>query len=148
MERLLSLSEFDIDYSDHYEYLQRPCQTSRKSDGYEDFPCKPDRFAYPMDISNYGLELEQMLREDSVCQYTIMETDHFEIDDLSLDDRFKDKFYVTGDPNVRYYYGIPLKTSRDVNIGALCVLDQEQKSLDPEKIELMKIIADEIVAQA
>jgi signal transduction histidine kinase len=147
MERLLSLSEFDIDYSDHYETFKDLAKLAAKVTGTKISLVNLIDSLTQWTISNYGLELEQMLREDSVCQYTIMETDHFEIDDLSLDDRFKDKFYVTGDPNVRYYYGIPLKTSAGLNIGALCVLDQEQKSLDPEKIELMKIIADEIVAR-
>lgn len=147
MERLLSLSEFDIDYSDHYETFKDLAKLAAKVTGTKiSFVNLIDSMTQ-WTLSNYGLELEQMLREDSVCQYTIMETDHFEVGNLSLDDRFKDKFYVTGDPNVRYYYGIPLKTNNGLNIGALCVLDHEEKSLDPEKIELMKIIADEIVAR-
>ncbi|MEO6283847.1 MAG: GAF domain-containing sensor histidine kinase [Dyadobacter sp.] len=147
MERLLSLSEFDIDYSDHYETFKDLAKLAAKVTGTKISLVNLIDSLTQWTISNYGLDLDQMLREDSVCQYTIMETDHFEIDDLSLDDRFKNKFYVTGDPKVRYYYGIPLKTSTGLNIGALCVLDQEQKSLDPEKIELLKIIADEIVAR-
>ncbi|WAC14282.1 sensor histidine kinase [Dyadobacter pollutisoli] len=147
MERLLSLSEFDIDYSDHYETFKDLAKLAAKVTGTKISLVNLIDSLTQWTISNHGLELEQMLREDSVCQYTIMETDHFEIGDLSLDERFKDKFYVTGDPNVRYYYGIPLRTNSGQNIGALCLLDQEEKSLDPEKIELMKIIADEIVAR-
>jgi signal transduction histidine kinase len=67
------------------------------------------------------------------------------VEDLQRDERFKNKFYVTDEPKLRYYYGIPLKTSDDHNIGALCVLDKNVKELSPEKVELLKIIADEIV---
>jgi GAF domain-containing protein len=51
----------------------------------------------------------------------------FEINDLSADGRFKDKFYVTDNPNLRYYYGLPLQTDGGNNIGALCVLDTQAK---------------------
>ncbi|WP_449437612.1 hypothetical protein [Pedobacter steynii] len=40
---------------------------------------------------------------------------------------------------------MPLKNQQGLNIGALCVLDTKLKTLNPEKIELLKIIAAEIV---
>jgi signal transduction histidine kinase len=147
MERLLSLSELDIDYSDHQITFQDLAKLAAKVTGTRISLVNLIDSLTQWTISNYGLDIDQMLREDSVCQYTIMETDHFEVGDLSMDERFKDKFYVTGDPNVRYYYGIPLKTGEGLHIGALCVLDQERKTLEPEKIELLKIIADEIVSR-
>lgn len=147
MERLLGLSELDIDYSDHQITFQDLAKLAAKVTGTRISLVNLIDSLTQWTISNYGLDIEQMLREDSVCQYTIMESDHFEVGDLSADERFKDKFYVTGEPNVKYYYGIPLKTSDGLQIGALCVLDQERKTLDPEKIELLKIIADEIVAR-
>lgn len=147
MERLLSLSEYDIDYSDHQETFKDLAKLAAKVTGTRISLVNLIDSLTQWTISNYGLDLDQMLREDSVCQYTIMETDHFEVADLSSDDRFKDKFYVTGEPNARYYYGIPLRAGNGLNIGALCVLDNEHITLDPEKIELMKIIADEIVSR-
>ncbi|MGV3603879.1 MAG: GAF domain-containing sensor histidine kinase [Dyadobacter fermentans] len=147
MDRLLSLAELDIDYSDYQVTFQDLAKLAAKVTGTRISLVNLIDSLTQWTISNYGLDIEQMLREDSVCQYTIMETDHFEVGDLSVDERFKDKFYVTGDPNVRYYYGIPLKTTEGLHIGALCVLDQERKTLEPEKIELLKIIADEIVSR-
>lgn len=147
MERLLGLSDLDIDYSDHQITFRDLAKLAAKVTGTRISLVNLIDSLTQWTISNYGLDIEQMLREDSVCQYTIMESDHFEVDDLSKDERFKDKFYVAGEPNVKYYYGIPLKTSEGLQIGALCVLDQERKTLEPEKIELLKIIADEIVAR-
>lgn len=147
MERLLGLSELDIDYSDHQVTFQDLAKLAAKVTGTRISLVNLIDSLTQWTISNYGLDIEQMLREDSVCQYTIMESDHFEVGDLSADDRFKDKFYVQGAPNVKYYYGIPLRTSEGLQIGALCVLDQERKTLEPEKIELLKIIADEIIAR-
>ncbi len=147
MERLLGLSELDIDYSDHQITFQDLAKLAAKVTGTRISLVNLIDSLTQWTISNYGLDIEQMLREDSVCQYTITESDHFEVGDLSSDERFKDKFYVTGEPKVKYYYGVPLKTSDGLQIGALCVLDQERKTLEPEKIELLKIIADEIVAR-
>ncbi|PSL24209.1 sensor histidine kinase [Dyadobacter jiangsuensis] len=147
MERLLALSELDIDYSDHQVTFQDLAKLAAKVTGTRISLVNLLDSLTQWTISNYGLDIEQMLREDSVCQYTIMESDHFEVGDLTEDARFKDKFYVTGEPKVKYYYGLPLRTSEGLQIGALCVLDQERKTLEPEKIELLKIIADEIVAR-
>ena len=144
-ERVLNLSDFNLDYSnfqDNFKDLAKlaasvagtPISLVNLIDSYTQWT-----------ISNYGLELEQMPREDSVCQYTIKYDEKpFEIEDLSKDDRFKNKFYVKDDPSLRYYFGVPL-VSDGLNIGALCILDREVKKLSPEKEDLLRIIADEIV---
>lgn len=89
--------------------------------------------------------MTQTPREDTVCQYTIMGDEPLEIEDLRDDIRFSKRDYVINEPNLRYYYGIPLKSEEGNNIGALCVLDENRKHLTPEKVEMLKIIADEIV---
>ena len=55
-----------------------------------------------------------------------------EIKNLKEDDRFNDKSYVTDGPKLRYYYGVPLTTSKGLNIGALCVLDKQTLDISPE----------------
>lgn len=145
LERLMSLAEYDLDYSNHQDNFKDLAKLAAKVAGTEiSLVNLIDTFTQ-WTISNHGLNLQQMPREDSVCRYTILNSDHFEVDDLSSDARFNDKFYVTGEPNVRYYYGVPLKTPEGHNLGALCVLDKHHKALTPEKAELLKIIADEIV---
>ncbi|WP_159473435.1 GAF domain-containing sensor histidine kinase [Dyadobacter sp. 3J3] len=147
MERIMSLSELDLDFSDQHSQFKDLAKLAAKVAGTSISLVNMIDSLTQWTISNYGLDLDQMLRQDSVCQYTIMTDDHFEVIDLKGDNRFKDKFYVTGEPNVSYYYGIPLKVSDGLNIGVLCVLDQQKRVLDPEKIELLKIIADEIVSR-
>jgi len=145
MERILSLSDFDLDYSNHQDNFKDLAKLAAKVAGTEiSLVNLIDTFTQ-WTISNHGLTIDQMPREDSVCQYTIVQDEYFEVPDLTADGRFKDKFYVSEDPHLRYYYGVPLKTDEGQNIGALCVLDKELKTLNPEKVELLKIIADEIV---
>ena len=151
MERIINLSEFNLDYSElehHFKDLAKlaakiagtPVSLINLIDSYTQWT-----------ITNYGLDIEQMPRTDSVCQYTIMGDGAFEVKDLTEDERFKSKFYVTDNPNLRYYLGVPIKTEDGFHIGALCVLDTNAKDsglenkLTSEKIELLTLIAAEIV---
>lgn len=144
-ERIIALSELDLDYSDLQNNFKDLTRLAAKVAGADISLVNLIDVYTQWSISSFGLDLEQMPREDSVCNYTIQEEEKFEIKDLSLDERFKDKFYVAGPLSLKYYFGIPLQTKSGHNLGALCVLDQREKEIDPEKIELLKIIANEIV---
>lgn len=145
MERVLELSDYDLDYSSFQDTFKDLATLAARVAGTNiSLVNLIDSFTQ-WSITNYGLEVTQMPREDSICQYTILGDQPFEVQDLTADERFKDRDYVTGDPNVKYYFGVPLKTEEGGNLGALCVLDQDVKTLTPEKVELLKIIANEIV---
>lgn len=145
MLRLISLSDFDVDYVNQKEDFKDLTLLAAKVAGTEiSLVNLIDSFTQ-WSISSQGIDLEQMPREDSVCQYTIMSEQPFEVSDLSLDDRFSSKFYVDGPLGLRYYYGLPLQISEGVNIGALCVIDTAIKTMTPEKIELLEIIAQTVV---
>ncbi|WP_158826832.1 GAF domain-containing sensor histidine kinase [Mucilaginibacter lacusdianchii] len=145
MERIIELSEFDLDYGTLQDQFKDLTTLAAKIAGTHISLVNLIDSYTSWTIANHGLPLEQYPREDTVCQYTIAEGEKFEVEDLSVDDRFKNKAYVSGDPNLRYYFGIPLKTSSGYNIGSLCVFDTESKPLTPEKVEMLKIIAGEIV---
>lgn len=145
MDRLLKLSEFDVDYADVQESLTDLTKLAAKVAGTSISLVNLIDVFTQWTISNFGLSVEQMPREDSVCQYTITSTESFEVKNLTADDRFADKSYVVDEPRLTYYFGVPLQTSDGYNIGALCVMDKVGKEITPEKAELLKIIADEIV---
>lgn len=146
MERILKLSELDVDYAEVQDSLQDLTKLAAKVAGTSISLINLIDSFTQWTVSNYGLPLEQMPRQDSVCQYTIVaKEEKLEVKDLSADDRFKDKFYVTGEPLLKYYFGVPLQTADGLNLGALCVLDQVGREISPEKVELLKIIANEIV---
>jgi len=145
LERITSLSEFDLDYTNLQDSFKSLVELAARIAGSDISLVNLIDSYTQWTISSHGLDLDQMPREESVCQYTIVETEQFEVPNLKIDDRFKDKFYVAGELNLKYYYGVPLTTSTGVNIGALCVLDRETKVLSPEKVEMLQIIASEIV---
>lgn len=145
LDRLLDLSEFDLDYSNLEESLNNLTKLSAKIAGTEISLINIIDSFTQWTISAHGIDLKQMAREDSVCQYTILDYIPLEISDLSSDNRFRDKFYVNETHQLRFYFGIPLTTNSGQNIGALCVLDNSIQTISKEKQELLKIIADEIV---
>lgn len=145
MQRLLGLSALDLDYTELSENFKDLTTLAAKVAGTEISLINLIDSYTQWTVSRHGLELYQMPREDSACQYTIMGKQEFEVPDFSLDERFKEKFYVKGPLALRYYYGIPLTDPQGNNIGALCVLDQHDKHLSPEKTELLKIIADQVM---
>jgi len=143
-DRLYHLSSLDIDYTSLDTSFKDLNRLAAKVAGTDISLINLIDAHTQWTIGSHGLDLHQMTREESVCQYTIMGDQGFEVPDLSVDERFNKNFYV-GDPlSLRYYFGLPLRDN-GMNIGALCVLDTVLKELSPEKVELLKIIADEIV---
>lgn len=96
--------------------------------------------------SRIGLEAEETPREISFCQHAIMQHDIFEIQNAHEDPRFSDNPLVTGDPNIAFYAGAPLKTSGGLNLGTLCVIDSKPNKLTEEQKEALSILAKEVVS--
>jgi signal transduction histidine kinase len=147
LERIDRLSDLDIDYTDLQDALKDLSKLAAKVAGTSISLINIIDTLTQWTVSNYGLDIDQMAREDSVCQYTIMGREGFEVKDLTKDERFRDKFYVTGQPNLTYYFGVPLSTSDGYNLGALCVMDKVGKEISPEKIEMLTLIANEVVSR-
>jgi GAF domain-containing protein len=145
-ERVLELSSLDLDYSILEEKFKDLTKLAAKLTG------KPIALINLIDsytqwtISNYGFPVKSMDRKESVCQYTIADNnDFFEVKSLSTDSRFSDFSYVSGADGLRYYLGVKLRGEDGNPLGALCVLDTQTSELDAEKVEILKIIAAEIV---
>ncbi len=75
-----------------------------------------------------GLKTTETPRSMSFCTHAIRGEDVFVIENAKEDDRFADNSLVTGDPNIRFYAGAPLKTPSGRRIGTLCVLDSKPRS--------------------
>lgn len=95
--------------------------------------------------SHFGIDAEETPREIAFCHHTIQGDDLMEIKDATSDSRFATNPLVTGNPNIRFYAGAPLRTPEGFNIGTLCVIDKKVKSLTDEQIDMLKILADQVV---
>ena len=144
-QRLLALADYDLDTTELEVQLKDLTKLAAKVAGTNISLVNLIDAVTQWSVAGVGMPVMQLPREESVCQYTIKEDQFLEIKDLSKDDRFKNKFYVEDEPNLRYYYGVPLKTNSGHNLGALCVLDTKAINITPEKADLLKIISEEII---
>ncbi|WP_318312719.1 GAF domain-containing sensor histidine kinase [Flagellimonas crocea] len=143
-KRVKKLNELDLDYSQLQSEFQRLVQLAAHiTDTDISFINLIDTYSQ-WTVASSDANLSQIDREDSVCQYTILDEKMMEVPHLDQDKRFRDKSFVKND-GFKYYLGIPLKVSTGENIGALCVIDHGEKNISLEKKELLQLIADEIV---
>ena len=80
-------------------------------------------------------------REVSFCAHTILGTDIFEVRDTLRDPRFADNPLVTGEPLIRFYAGVPLRTLSGHAVGALCVIDHRPRRLNDDQRTALAALA-------
>lgn len=91
--------------------------------------------------SRQGLETTETPRDFSFCTHAIRKRDPFIINDALTDERFRNSPLVTGEPNIRFYAGIPLTTPKGHNIGTLCAIDTAPRELSPVELEILQDLA-------
>ncbi|KAJ4324105.1 hypothetical protein N0V94_001458 [Neodidymelliopsis sp. IMI 364377] len=70
----------------------------------------------------------------------------FEVLDLSKDCRFNKLDFVTGAPSFRTYSGVPLRTSRGINIGSIYILDSRVRPpLTCIEKQFLGVMADNVI---
>ncbi|HEX8607053.1 MAG TPA: GAF domain-containing sensor histidine kinase [Pedobacter sp.] len=145
LERLISLSELDLDLTNLENNFTDLTILAAKIAGTEMSVVNIIDSFTQWSIASHGIGVGQVPREESVCQYTLLSEHPFEVPDFTLDERFNTKDFVTGPLGLRYYYGLPLQIIPGVNIGSLCLVDTQVKTLTPEKIELLVIVAETVI---
>jgi isoamylase len=97
--------------------------------------------------STVGLDLSETPREVAFCAHTIMGTEIMEVPDVTADGRFAQNPLVLGDPNIRFYAGVPLVTPSGNALGCLCVMDREPRQLTEMQRQALKVLSRLVVAQ-
>jgi diguanylate cyclase (GGDEF)-like protein len=95
-----------------------------------------------------GVKSSETPRSISFCTHTIQGTRPLIVNDAHADPRFATSPLVTGDPHIRFYIGVPLRSRDGYNVGALCSMDTKVRDLSPEQItvleDLARLIVDEL----
>ncbi len=91
-----------------------------------------------------GLSISEIPIEPSFCKYTIQQESFFVVEDATEDERFKDNEFVTQDPHIRFYAGVPLHAANGVPIGALCVIDTVPRALSAGNRKALGILCHQI----
>ena len=89
-----------------------------------------------------GLTATQTSRADSFCSHVVAIDDVLVVADARLDRRFAANPLVTGNPQIRFYAGAPIRSSQHVNIGALCVIsDRPRHDFSPADQRALHMLA-------
>lgn len=89
-----------------------------------------------------GMEHAELPRAVSFCGHAICGDELFVVEDALQDARFADNPLVTGEPHIRFYAGVPLKSPDGHRVGTLCVIDFRPRTLTPQQRALLQALGD------
>ncbi len=92
-----------------------------------------------------GLKVAETGREFAFCAHAIHGDDLMMVPDAKADERFHDNPLVDGDPHIRFYAGVPLRSSQGHNLGTLCVIGTEPAHLTEYQERALKTLARQVV---
>lgn len=118
------------------------------------------RFAVPISIisivdhdriwfkSRHGLSgVSEIGRDPGLCASAILSPEPYILTDASADPRALANPLVAGDFGLRFYAGVPLRTSDGYNLGTLCVIDKMPRPINQGQIDDLKDLASLVVDQ-
>lgn len=80
--------------------------------------------------SRQGIAASETPRPSAFSAHTICHKGPLVVSDTLADARFADNPWVTGEPKVRAYAGVALRTGNGLPFGSLCVYDREVRVFD------------------
>src|SRR5215813_13038029 len=96
--------------------------------------------------SRVGIDATETSRDASFCAHAMQHPEPFIVPNAEKDPRFSQNPLVTGDPNIRFYCGMPLR-SEGMGLGSLCVIDRTPRTLTPEQMQILKVLSDAVLSR-
>ena len=91
-----------------------------------------------------GLGATETDRCLAFCAWAILDDELFEVPDTLADPRFAESALVTGEPGIRFYAGMPLRSAEGMNLGTLCVIDRVPRTLTDGEREALRALARQV----
>jgi hypothetical protein len=91
--------------------------------------------------SHHGVEISQVDRDPGLCASAILQDDPWIIQDAMADPRALTNPLVAGELGLQFYAGVPLRTSDGYNLGTLCILDREPRTLSDHELKTLEDLA-------
>ncbi|MDG2433809.1 GAF domain-containing protein [Flavobacterium sp.] len=95
--------------------------------------------------SSIGLDASETPQEISFCQYAIQSEVVYEVVNTLENPLFVNNPLVTGNPNIRFYAGAPLKNKDGFYLGTLCVIDTIPKVLTDFQKKSLQLLANQVI---
>lgn len=88
-----------------------------------------------------GIDVAELPREQTFCTHTVLDNDRvLVVPDATRDARFAD-LDVVRSGEVQFYAGAPIVTPQGHALGAVCVLDSQQRELEPHQLQMLGHLA-------
>ena len=91
--------------------------------------------------SHQGVAASEVGRDRGLCASAILDYAPLHITDARHDPRTLANPLVAGDLGIQFYAGVPLTTHDGYNLGTLCILDQEPRTLTTEQLAVLQDLA-------
>jgi diguanylate cyclase (GGDEF)-like protein len=88
-----------------------------------------------------GMGVDQVDRRTTFCTHAIEATTPTVVPDARLDPRFASNPHVLGEPHVRFYAGVPLRTGDGHNIGTVCAIDMKPRTFGARDLGILEDLA-------
>jgi GAF domain-containing protein len=96
-------------------------------------------------MASVGIERGELPREHAFCHHAILQDEPMVIEDTRADGRFADNPLVTGSSALRFYAAAPLIAAGGFRLGTVCVLDRKPRTLAPHGLEILTLLARQVV---
>ncbi len=89
-----------------------------------------------------GVDRSETPRELAFCAHTVLGQEVFVVEDVASDQRFASHPWVTGEPHIRFYAGVPLMIEPGLAAGTLCVIDDKPRRLSQHALQTLVRLAE------
>ncbi|MHC8305357.1 sensor histidine kinase [Pseudomonas sp. PB3P13] len=97
--------------------------------------------------SHHGLAANQIPRHSGLCSSAILQSAPWLVTDARRDPRTLTNPLVAGEFGLQFYLGVPLHTHDGFNLGTLCVLDKQPRTVTQEQIDTLTDLASVVMDQ-
>lgn len=84
-----------------------------------------------------GLDVDGTSREEAFCAHAILERQTMVVNDAAQDPRFQSNPLVTNRPYIRFYAGAVLRSTNDLPLGTLCLVDTSPRKFTERERNLL-----------
>jgi GAF domain-containing protein len=98
--------------------------------------------------SRIGMSATQAPRQHALCEHLILQPGQvLVVPDATQDERFRTNPLVIGDPQIRFYAGVPLVSPAGHTLGAICAIDTQPRAVDAAQLDTLRYLARQVMGK-
>ena len=89
--------------------------------------------------------IKEMPKDISLCQYVLeLPKEQLIIENVKEDARTKNFHKMPMAPNIQFYAGTPIITTRGFTVGTLCIMDNKPGKMDHNQGQGLRLLSDQV----